>query len=138
MVKRVVAVAGDEVEIRDGELYINGGKLKRTSVGPAKVETPIVIMHGEIMLEKNGDAEYRIFIGTAEEKYENAEEKYGNFVIDFPPFTVPRNSCFVLGDNRNYSEDSSQFGPIPLATIKGRAEYIYWPAKDWSRFGPIK
>ncbi len=26
---------------------------------------------------------------------------------------------------------------IPLATVKGRADYLYWPAKDWSRFGRI-
>lgn len=50
---------------------------------------------------------------------------------------IPENHCFVLGDNRINSYDSRHFGPIPLATVKGRADYLYWPAKDWSRFGRI-
>lgn len=45
--------------------------------------------------------------------------------------------CFVLGDNRDNPYDSRHFGTIPLAIIKGRADYLSWPAKDWSRFGRL-
>ncbi len=130
-VKRVVAVAGDKIEIREGSLYINGERCQSSSVGQASVESPDGIMHGDIVLEENGDAEYRIFAGSMEGNREN-------FSMDFPPFTVPPYYCFVLGDNRNFSADSRTLGPIPLSTVKGRAEYIYWPAKDWSQFGRIK
>ena len=57
---------------------------------------------------------------------------------DFAKITVGRYHCFVLGDNRNLSYDSRHFGPIQLATIKGRADYLYCHGKDWSRFGRIK
>ena len=49
----------------------------------------------------------------------------------------PQGHCFVLGDNRGLSLDSRKFGFVPLGDILGRAEYIYFPARDWSRFGAV-
>jgi signal peptidase I len=50
---------------------------------------------------------------------------------------VPAYHCFVLGDNRNRSQDSRHFGPIPYAAITGRADYVYWPADTPRRFGSL-
>jgi type IV secretory pathway protease TraF len=57
---------------------------------------------------------------------------------DFAKITVGRYHCFVLGDNRNLTRDSRHFGPVLLATIKGRADYIYSPLKNFSRLCPTK
>ena len=45
----------------------------------------------------------------------------------YGPATVPPNDVFVLGDNRDNSEDSRAFGFVPYANIIGEAVMIYWP-----------
>ena len=44
---------------------------------------------------------------------------------------VPEEMLFVLGDNRNRSSDSHNWGPVPLSYVIGRALFVYWPPKQW-------
>ena len=112
-VKRVIAVAGDTVSINSNDLIINGRKLERQSLGNG------------VFREINNGARYRIFIGDAKPQEPT------------PQLTVPKYECFVMGDNRTASEDSRQFGPIPVAGITGRFDIRYWSAKGWSRIGRL-
>lgn len=83
-IKRIVALPGDTLQVKDGKLFINA-----TQVG----------------------------------------EPYVNGVPqgDFGPMTVPEDSVFVMGDNRNNSEDSRSFGALKTEQIVGQAILIYWP-----------
>ena len=47
------------------------------------------------------------------------------------PRKIGPNEYFVLGDNRNNSSDSHNWGTVALNTIDGKAWVIYWPLKDW-------
>jgi len=110
-IKRVIALTGDTVAVKDGHLYVNGVKLSLESIGPGAVSEAT----GQIFHEDNNGATYRIFISQ------------GHPAADFPEMTVPKYECFVMGDNRNEARDSRYFGPIPIIAILGKFDYRYWP-----------
>jgi len=83
-IKRVVALAGQTVLIRDGHVYINNRMLREPYLRAA------------------------------------TDGSYG-------PVTVPPKDIFVLGDNRDNSEDSRMFGFVPDRNLVGEAVLVYWP-----------
>ncbi|MBQ7501735.1 signal peptidase I [bacterium] len=50
---------------------------------------------------------------------------------DFPAYRVPEGCIFVMGDNRNNSDDSRYWGPLPLENVVGKAFVIFWPISRW-------
>lgn len=61
--------------------------------------------------------------------------------IQAPPiyrgnWVVPEGMVFVLGDNRNNSSDSHQWGMVPIEDIIGKAEFIYFPLAHWKTLNP--
>ena len=60
------------------------------------------------------------------EPYEMAKPDY-----NYGPLQVPKDSYFVLGDNRNESYDSHYWGVLPAQNVKGRALFRYWPLNDF-------
>src|SRR5688572_10098068 len=77
-IKRVVAVAGDTVEVKAGRLYINGAALAHEAIGPATMTFGNTTATGKVFYENNHGAKYRIFA---------SEEKPA---ADFGPITVPK------------------------------------------------
>lgn len=69
---------------------------------------------------------------------EKVEEPYlpkGLVFTDFGPTTVPKDSYFMFGDNRNNSDDSRYWGKMPKENIRGKAILRYWPL---DRMGLVK
>jgi signal peptidase I len=127
LIKRVVAVAGDTVEILDGALVLNGQPVPRHRVeGPCTYWNKI---EGGPWREEPCAA-FRERLGTHE---------YGSYCTpylpcgDVPPSTVPPGTVWLAGDHRDHSADSRVFGPVPVGRVKGRA----WMALvSWGPDGP--
>ena len=62
---------------------------------------------------------------VVDEPYINAPPAYNG------TWQVPEGELFVLGDNRNDSRDSHQWGLLPIENVIGRAVLIYWPPEEW-------
>lgn len=67
--------------------------------------------------------------------YVNGEPLKENYIADpptyqYPPTEVPPRTYWVLGDNRNNSDDSHHWGPVPEGNIIGQAWFGYWPRSD--------
>jgi len=93
-IKRIVGVAGDTVEIRDGQVWVNGSALAE----------PYLHVDPET--------------GTAEPT---------EVTMDVGSWVVPEGHVLVMGDHRVASSDGRDFGPVPVASIVGRALVRYWP-----------
>lgn len=126
-VKRVVALEGDRVEIRDGAVYINNVKLRREETPAPAVRPARMGGGGEYFYEFNRDAKYQVLLTAANARLRN-----------LPPTTVPKHHCFVLGDNRDDSLDSRSYGAIPIASVAGKASFLYAPSENWARFGSLR
>lgn len=64
--------------------------------------------------------------------YVNDQPLYEPYVLekslnDFGPIVIPADSVFVMGDNRNNSADSREWGFLPAQNITGRSLFRYWP-----------
>ncbi|MHC4292424.1 MAG: signal peptidase I [Planctomycetota bacterium] len=119
-IKRVVGLGGDIVEIKEGRLLINGNLLEREQIETKTIRMGENEIAGDMFWERNGNARYKIFV--SEQEIENQTQ-----VKDFGPVTVPKFHCFVMGDNRNHSEDSRNYGSLSYGALKGRLTQIYWP-----------
>ena len=137
-IKRVVAVAGDTLEIRQGQVILNGTALTRHPQADS-ILNHVTVLHpagprqgrqisGQVYHEVLDNRVYPILISDGST----------DSIADLAPVTIEDHHCFVLGDHRNGSYDSRAFGPVPLATVIGRVDYLYWPVKTMARFGPLK
>jgi signal peptidase I len=130
-VKRVVGVAGDRVEVRGGELFINGVTARLPSAA-----MPCVLPASAAAEGDDGREGGPLTCHTEElsgRSYLTAH--LPDAIRDRGATTVPDGQVYVLGDNRDNSHDSRFFGPVPVDMVVGRAMVRWWSSARPRRLG---
>ena len=94
LVKRVIGIPGDEIDIRGGQVWVNGE--------PRDESFPVTRENGGVY-----------------------------------PLTVDADNLFVLGDNRDRSNDSRTWGQLPARNVVGRVWFGYWPPEQMKLFSSV-
>jgi len=122
-IKRVIGLPGDKIEIKNGIIFINGSEILRKKLNnfidtDNKATNKRVRMYNEYFFNK----EYKILDITDNGIADNTQL-----------FNVPENHFFVLGDNRDNSQDSrfiSTVGFIPYENLVGKAQFIFFSLEN--------
>ncbi|OCC25109.1 signal peptidase I [Croceicoccus estronivorus] len=152
-IKRVVALPGDRIAVVNGQIVLNGRPV------PQAIEPPL-----ELPVEPNAPCAAEDYPNLKVRKPSGKQvcelpvlrETMPNgatyLVIDhmrqrldnMPEITVPKDHVFLMGDNRDHSADSRAEtwerglgGPVPLANIGGRAEFITFSLKGTETWNPL-
>ena len=86
-IKRVIGLPGEEIKIKNGQVFVNG----------------VALTEPYLMMEPRYEGEW----------------------------LVQEDELFVLGDNRNNSSDSHNWGMVPMENVVGEALLVYWPPSSW-------
>lgn len=97
LIKRVVAIGGDQVAVKGGKVFIDGQALASPAGNTEHYRHEIVRLN----LEHGGGP-------------------------DLPPVQVPSGHVLVLGDHRGNSKDGRYFGFVPVEALYGRASGVFW------------
>jgi signal peptidase I len=98
-IKRVIGLPGETLEVREKKVYING--------------TPLDEPYVHFLQPPSASSE------LSEVTSFDVRERYG-------PVTIPPDQYFMMGDNRDNSQDSRYWGFLPRDLVKGKALVIYW------------
>jgi signal peptidase I len=122
-IKRIVGLPGDKVQVREGRLYINDKRVVRHADGSYIIDEYVAMpeffhKYKEVLPE--GFEHEVIEISDEERIVDNTEE-----------FLVPEDSFFVMGDNRDRSDDSRiRVGFVPKENLVGKAKFIFFSHND--------
>ena len=129
LVKRVIGVPGDTIELRNNALFVNGVQARTSITSTSSQPIPgRAAVSATLALENFSGADHAIEIipGAASRS-------------TFGPVIVPAGKYFMMGDNRDMSNDSRYIGMVPLESFYGRCsgvalsldpESSYWPRWD--------
>ena len=138
-IKRVVGVPGDEVSFRNQQLYLNGVAAPLVQLPPPGFYDEDQRRYSPEFTEKLGEVEHHILLNPQSLPFYGAEDKIAfpfreNCLYSAEGVTckVPPGHYFMMGDNRDNSQDSRFWGFVPDENIVGKAFFV------WMNFGNLK
>jgi signal peptidase I len=126
-IHRIIGLPGDTVEIRQGDLIVNGKEIERQRLrNPCTVSSTSGCTLWQESIDGNS---YKIATMDAYTG-DNPSRHFG-------PSTVPDGQLFVLGDNRDNSADSRYWGFVPIELVRANPRFLYWSVGEegirWDR-----
>lgn len=110
-VKRLIGLPGDRIDIRDGDVFVNGERVRTV-----REEGHLDDRHGrdlEVLTARLDGRDFRIVDDP------ELDARSGRFYVE-------EGRYFVLGDNRDYSKDSRVWGTVRREELEGPAFLLYW------------
>ena len=121
-IKRIIGLPGDKVKLEDGRLYVNGELVNREEI------------EDFVIRDSQGNAErYHQYIETLpnDVKHKILEVSDSESEDNLPELTVPQGYYFVMGDNRDRSDDSRvNVGFVPFENLVGKARFLFFSHND--------
>ena len=125
-IKRIVGLPGDRIQMKSGQLYINGSLVPRQAIG-------------DYMDDEQGSRTVaRLYVETLPNgvKHDILKMYEEGGLNSTPEFKVPDGHVFAMGDNRDNSSDSRDpnggVGFVPVENLVGRAEFIFFSIDNWA------
>ncbi|GAB1390560.1 MAG: hypothetical protein AMXMBFR78_17520 [Rubrivivax sp.] len=134
-IKRVVGLPGDEISYANQRLSINGQPVPTKALGEFYDEDSL--RYSPLFSEKLGEVEHRILVDPQRQAYYGPEPKTFpmaqncRYTAEGVSCKVPAGHYFMMGDNRDNSQDSRYWGFVPDENIVGRAFFV------WMNFGNL-
>lgn len=130
-IKRVIGLPGDTVQMVEGRLYINDKLVEREKIGR------YIIREYTIFPQEFIEYTETLPNGKLHRILEYSDEV--SIVDNTPKFSVPKGHYFMMGDNRDNSNDSRKdVGMVPLDNIEGKARFLFYSHDDTSKwYNPI-
>jgi len=120
-VKRVIGLPGDRITIHGNNVYRNGEVVAEHHIDAREINQKAPLETRDPNPRKPGEF-YNVYYKPG------TEDEPGDYDVfqGKNEITVPPDSYFVMGDNRNNSEDSRYWGFVPRDLVIGRAMFVYW------------
>ncbi|CAH9019037.1 signal peptidase I [Candidatus Nitrosacidococcus sp. I8] len=122
-IKRVIGLPGDKISYHNKTIYINDQPMKQDLIGPYFQEDTLYNHPDELRIEYLGAQEHQIVVAP-------------NITLGEGEYEVPEGHYFMMGDNRDRSNDSRFWGVVPEENLIGKA-FMVWMSWDWDKGGVI-
>lgn len=133
LIKRLIGLPGDTLEVKDNHLFINGEAAKYERIGDAELEPSRGIdqeNNSTYAMESLSDLKSHVI---------QRKPPFLHSLQNFRRITIPKDNYFFMGDNRDESADSRYYGIVPRSEIRGHATNTMmsvitgktWKVWDW-------